>query len=586
MAERARAVLFLLVVLLVWAGSAFVTHSARRHGAGALAWRWLTGHPLDGRHRTDATWTRKATKVLHPTGRVVGWHHLPRLHRAGIRTGSTAGALALAALLATHPRATLEALAAAGVAGALLAGWRLYHLGRRWRHQWLYVRPLRRALTGELEAPPARLAIEPDRSKVTVGLPLEFTGSDREREAITRAVTAKLAIEAPEADWRLHGTRRPQVVFTQSEPPPRNVAFADIRLAVEAAAEHETVMGIGKKDQHTVISVDNDSPHIGVSMGSGDGKSVTARNMLAQHLHHGGLGIVVDYKLISHMWARGLPNVAYAGTPAEIEDALVWLSGEVARRNQVALAGADVEGRVHANVGPRIMLIAEELNATQNRLKAWWQREMEMKGRSPGSEALDEVMFLGRQVLVNVVQIGQRLSVKASGSGDARENMGVLVFADPTASAWKMLVGDRHALPPASGHRGRLQIVTRKTVRETQGAFWTGMQAREFAVSGVVAAPPAGMPCVGAQPAVPGVPPVPDLPHGGSGQPVLLGHVLSRPPDSVTLAEATAAGLFPSLAAARKAAQRPGFPGPVGKAGAAHLYDVSAIDACRKGARR
>ena len=77
---------------------------------------------------------------------------------------------------------------------------------------------------------------------------------------------------------------------------------------------------------------------------------------------------------------------------------MVWLAAEVTRRNQVALAAADIEGRVHADVGPRIFVICEELNATQNRLKAWWNQEMEMKGRSPGSMALDEVMFLGRQV--------------------------------------------------------------------------------------------------------------------------------------------------------------------------------------------
>src|SRR5262249_17740834 len=59
------------------------------------------------------------------------------------------------------------------------------------------------------------------------------------------------------------------------------------------------------------------------------------------------------------------------------------------------------------------------------------------------------------------------------------------------------LVGDRHALPPATEARGRLQVVTAKTVTEVQGAYLTGKQAREYAMSGIVAAPPAGMPCVG-----------------------------------------------------------------------------------------
>jgi len=53
------------------------------------AWRWHSGHTLDGKHLTNATWTRPATKVLHPTGNAVRWHKWPRLLRAAIRTGFT-----------------------------------------------------------------------------------------------------------------------------------------------------------------------------------------------------------------------------------------------------------------------------------------------------------------------------------------------------------------------------------------------------------------------------------------------------------------------------------------------------------------
>jgi hypothetical protein len=50
-------------------------------------WRWHSGHTMDGKHITDATWTRPHTKVLHPTGRCHPWHKLPRLTRAAIRNG-------------------------------------------------------------------------------------------------------------------------------------------------------------------------------------------------------------------------------------------------------------------------------------------------------------------------------------------------------------------------------------------------------------------------------------------------------------------------------------------------------------------
>jgi hypothetical protein len=64
------------------------------------AWRWFTGNPLDGppgrpRHRTNATWNRPATALLHPVP-VIRWHWWRRRRRAAIRSGGTLGAVVLA----------------------------------------------------------------------------------------------------------------------------------------------------------------------------------------------------------------------------------------------------------------------------------------------------------------------------------------------------------------------------------------------------------------------------------------------------------------------------------------------------------
>jgi hypothetical protein len=567
----------LLVFAAIAAGGVVLAarHMVRRHGFWVLVWRWLSGMPLDGQFRTDATWFRSSSVALHPLGRsdpsrVHSWHHRPRIQRAAVRTGVTVGPLLLLAAAAAWPVATAAVLAVPTAAACGYAVWRVYVLARRLRHHLAWHRPTYRALARELPAPPPRLAIEPDRSKVTIGLPEDFTGSDREREAITRVVTVKLALEAPDPDWQLTG-RKPQVVFTRSEPPPELVPFSAIRAEVEQAAEHEIVIGLGKKKTLVKVSIDSDSPHIGLSMESGAGKSSVAKNIAAQILFHGGLVLVLDVKLISHNWFKGLPNVAYARTAAEIHCALLWLAGEIQRRNEVAEAGADVEGEVHANVGPRLLVVCEEMNATQNRLAAYW-RKSGGKGRSPAAEALDEAQFIGRQVRAHCLIIGQRLSAKAAGSGDSRENLGTKLLYDPTSSTWKMLVGDRHALPPAAGHKGRIQVVTAKAVRETQGAWLTGAEARRIATAGTVAVPRSDMPFTGAvtplaATQIPG--PDQEMSHIG-GLPVTPAQ-----PGWVSLAEAAEGGLFPSLAAARRASHRPGFPAPVGKRGSARLYDVS-----------
>ena len=502
-----------------------------------------------------------------------------------------AASWSLAVLLygwAAYRTLTLATLAAVAVLPAAL----IYGKARSWRHTRNWVKPLNEAL------PPGVTVRElpRDRSRTVLALPAGFTGDDKDRKVIMQAAAAKLNPGAElHGDWsHLHG-KRPEVVITPIQPPPGYVGFGDILAHAAAAEEHEIVLGLSqptlthKKGAPVIVSVANDSPHIGLSMGSGDGKSVTARNSACQLAHHGALIVVLDTKMMSQHWAAGLPNVAYARTPAELHELALWLFGEVERRNKVALYSADVEGKVHAKVGPRIAGILEEMNKTQSVLTAYW-KSIGGKGRSPAVAALDDVSNTGRQVDVNLFYIGQRLSAKAvsGGSGDARENLGVLLMSNPAASTWKMLVGDRHALPPATDAVGRLQVVTAKAVIEVQGAYVTGAQAREYATSGIVAVPRDDMPCVGGLAPV-GTPEraaqdVPDMNAINGNGPDL--HVVpdiprpALPPPRITITEAVAEGISgPTVEAVRKALrperQRPGVspPQPVGTRGNADEYD-------------
>jgi hypothetical protein len=466
------------------------------------------------------------------------------------------------------------------VAGVGWASWWLWRWLRRFRHQRTWLRPLHLAAHGvagiDRRRPPAAwLEVAPGRTRAALALPSGWPADDKDKQRLVAIASAKLGIEAPEVSWRLAGPK-PLLELAASQPPPPRVDLAAIAEAVDRAKPDELVWGHGKRAAVVTSSLSGDSPHIGLSMGSGAGKSVTARALLAQMLYKGCVGLILDYKMISHQWAVGLPNVAIARRPHEIHEALLWLGAEVDRRNEVALAGADMDGNVHAVVGDRLIVICEELNATVARLRAHWRAERaadrELPQRSPALEALDAASFMGRQVLTNIVYIGQRLSVKASGGdGDARENIGVLAFGRYTPSNWKMLAGD-HPMPPKSLTPGRIQVVTDR-VRETQAVFMTAREAREMATAGTVAVCPPGMP--GAQ----GVLAANLTPISGPGQPVVskTGPVVSVLGGTrVTLSEAVGEGIVScSLHAIRKAAQRdPDFPQKAGMRALAGEYDA------------
>jgi hypothetical protein len=164
-------------------------------------------------------------------------------------------------------------------------------------------------------------------------------------------------------------------------------------------------------------------------------------------------------------------------------------------------------------------------------------------------------------------------------------------MSNPAASTWKMLVGDRHALPPATDAVGRLQVVTAKTVTEVQGAYVTGAQARDYATSGVVAVPRDNMPCVGGlapvgtpERAAQDVPDIHAIEGNGSDRgdfgdkPGFVPGSPVPPPPPITGPEAVAQSIltgFNSWDSAHKALMRdPAGPRPgTGKRGNAPLWD-------------
>lgn len=583
--------------------AARVAEHARKHGRLTVAGRWMAGIPLDGRPRTPAG--RDAAR--HGTGR----KHPDAARRALARHIATIAVLATAWGLTAHRAATLRVLAALTAAGILAGIWHLTWTVRNWTHVKDNVEPLEQSLaTAGIPACDAHVARDHGKVWLEFGPDFDVQAKDKVGQAVLAAVP-RIAIAGPPAiAWSQSPfRRRPVAVFTKAEPMPGFVAWAEIAAAAEAALEHEIVLGLtrkGPKDPF-ITSVELENPHLGLSMPTGDGKSVTARLAAAQLAHHGALVVVLDRKLASHQWAAALPNVAYARTIAEVHELILWLAAEGDRRNALAVQYADVEGIVHANPGARIVALLEELNATAAELKSYWRSEGG-KGMSPAVIALDRVAFTGRAVAINLVYIGQRLSAKATGGGsaDSRENLGLKLISNPAASTWKMLVGDRHALPAGSDVKGRLHVVTAKTSTEIQAAFMTGADARAYATSGVLAAAPRDMPCLGIEGAlaplgtperaaqeasgaarklvlrlVPDTGDVRDSGESGPDVPASRGHLpaLPAPPEPLTIAELVDQKITgPTADAVRKQMQRDRqagktVPEAVRKKGSAPAYD-------------
>lgn len=569
-----------------------VTGRIHREGLSLLIVRWLLGKPWHGEPLTDAGWSREGKRALTKTGHASRWAHRPQRERVAWRFGITAAVLATLYGLLFDRGITILAMKlglAAAVMGAGLLVWRSVRL-RKYRKSRLM--PLHNALTtivrkGLPTNPEKWLAIDrgPEVRWVEITLPDEFAADHHQVKAICAAATARLGMDRPKPVPRFAGAK-PVLRLEAVVPPPKKLLAVTVMPKIEAAKPHQIVLGMGEDGVPTVVSLEMESPHLGLSVGSGGGKSVAARLIGAQSAYRGATLLILDFpKLVSLRALRGLPNVAYCDSAALVHAACVWLAHELEDRAALVKEHTDDDEVYRGPHIPRLLLIAEESNALFNRLRAYWSDmraiDSKLPRKSPAIDGLELALFMGRQLHVNVVQIGQMLTTKATGSGEARENLGIRILGRATENNWKVMVPE-HPYPGKTVRPGRVHVVTDACV-ETQIAFASPREARALAVAGTVT------PCPRNMPGRPGVlAPVrrpvleyangpdlgnvlePELPVLDAEQVVVL--------DGVTLPQAVEMGISRrKQGALNRASTRPGFPTPVGRRGNANLYDPDAL---------
>lgn len=228
------------------------------------------------------------------------------------------------------------------------------------------------------------------------------------------------------------------------------------RGALWSLPESQILLGLNGQGGVEVADLNSDSPHILISASSGAGKSVTARSIATQALIKGFEVVFLDIKRHSHRWAKNLPGVHYAGTLPEIASALKSLGVHLHRRNEIV---NDYPGEIEdAEVGPRIMVVFEEMNATMDAL-ADLEKQMDRTAYKP-SRAFGDVMFLGRAAKISVVAVSQY--AKAVMRPAILENFGTRVLIRHSWETWNGLVpraSSSGGAPPAPTHVGRGYVV-------------------------------------------------------------------------------------------------------------------------------
>ena len=332
---------------------------------------------------------------------------------------------------------------------------------------------------------------EDDLAKVArVWLPAGSTLDSGTKKRITENIGARLGIPSPVGEWNEVGAA-PFVDIKGAPVPPREVSYASLLPAIARCAEDEIIVGRGPGGRFVKVSLSEDAPHVLMSGAAGTGKSVLVRVFLRQRIERGDGVIITDPKRFSHIrWAGKLARdrVVYAHRDEDLHAVWMAVAEETARR--IELPEEELERQ------RRVFVVAEELNAQIKKLNRYWKAErrrimnrakaaladcvercdgsksdglalaiaegldeadLDPPTTSPAVVALQETVFMGRELRMHMVAAAQRASagVFGGGGGDVRESFqGGRLIAKWDKKLWKMLVDTLDYVACPTGPRG------------------------------------------------------------------------------------------------------------------------------------
>lgn len=482
-------ILIVLVLAAIAAGAFGVLvlkALVKEHGPHKLAWRYASGAHLDGRPRTDAGWLRRGTRVLHPTGHASRWAHMPRLHRAGWRLAPPLTALAMLAGLVIDPVIAIPVILTALAAVLGLGVWRLVRAIRTRRHRGQVVAPLAEALALPLQSTASEveralhipLNYQHKDAAVRLPLPSHWQGTDMQRESVSRIVGQRLG-----GEWTTRISRKPFMLIASHPPePPARVAFAEVAELIRTQGSIDRLLiGLGTGGAPVWLDFSDEIAHLGVSVGTGGGKSSFLRLVIAQLAYWGCADFpVIDSKLISLDGMESIPGMRVHRTTEDQWHAIGGQVKDMEERYQRLLADRRAEFPVTA-------MLLEEQNDAAIEWRSYWNQVKESKDPAtpPVYSDVTKYMIKGRQVRKRVIGVYQMLSHSACGGMDAsvmRSSYGAKALSRYSHQQWDSLTGIRPRVP-SSAIPGRWVVVLGNHVRHVQVPLGSAEELCAFALS-------------------------------------------------------------------------------------------------------
>lgn len=319
-----------------------------------------------------------------------------------------------------------------------------------------------------------RAAAEADAA-LSVKIPPEAELGDGEQTRLKNLVSRRIPGEW-DASWDHQNF---VVTFKHPPRPPAKVLFNEVQDIIDGLPDSQVLLGLGTRNEKIVLDFEDETPHVGLSVGTGGGKSSTLRNIIVQQIRKGAEKfIIIDPKLISLDCLDGIPEVEIHTEIMEQWAAIAKFALEMERRYQIKKADKSA-------TFPRWFLVMEEQNDFAEESYQTWMDVKDKKdpARPPVFGQVAKSLFKGRQANMNIISVYQRLTARAAGGTELRDQYGAKILARFSPQAWNSLVATTPR-PKSSRHNGRAVVVIGGSERVCQLVFVDEREAREYALNG------------------------------------------------------------------------------------------------------
>lgn len=411
-----------------------------------FAMRFATGRPLSGREKTNATWLRAGTAPVNPDAQCGRWSYRPGWQRMVIRWAVLSVLVGTVVAYAAVPVLTTVAGVALLLAVVVIRGRRRLRAYRDERYHRTVVVPLAEALQAllpewDLAQRVAALTVPPspsDEEPVRVMLPNSWEGTNPQKAGLTGLISRRLG-----GEWDSSWQQREAPFYVEFTP---KKAKAQLPTQVEwipSDDPHTVMVGMGHKGP-IWVKTETQSPHYGVTAGTGGGKTTTLLIPVIHNRQHGALVDYIDLKEDSVDSAVGggdgdLEPVSGVRVHRDAQSAVTCLAEFFTSMKSIRTA--KMQG--YSDPIPNRVLVLDEFGSFMIAAKSWWRYGVGEKGEPPFMAWFRMSLMQGRTKNHRMVFGVHDFSLDVFGSSESRDLVGAkIVIGACSSTKWTKSFGN------------------------------------------------------------------------------------------------------------------------------------------------